>query len=353
MKHVTKHHNDLAREYAAVYYARLSAGDASRSDREGLEDWLARNPGHRDVFSAIDEMSRELGDLEGEARQGVVQRDAPGLADMLEDAARCVARKSRLPAVKPGFLALAAGLLIAIAIPLIYTGGQEETIQPRFIEATPGKRITVDFEDGTRATLASNTRISVQIGKQERRVSVLSGEILLEVARDPSRPFHAVAGAHVVAVTGTVFSLRYRDRAARVTLHEGSLEVSREPYPPGSGPESEPWRMVTMRAGQQLELKDGARLKQLTPDELAASDSWVDGWLHFQDASLQDVVAEFEWHLGRRFVITSHRAARLDVGGSFYIDRLDSVIAALESVLPVDVTEQGEKIVIDYRDKGN
>ena len=96
-----------------------------------------------------------------------------------------------------------------------------------------GEQRAVMLPDGTRMTLNTATRVRVALTKAQRTVSVLQGEALFEVAKDPGRPFVVqVADAHVVA-TGTSFLVRATPRANGggdafgVTLIEGQVIVRR------------------------------------------------------------------------------------------------------------------------------
>ncbi|MBI3347919.1 MAG: FecR domain-containing protein, partial [Burkholderiales bacterium] len=96
-----------------------------------------------------------------------------------------------------------------------------------------GEQRAVMLPDGTRMTLNTATRVRVALTKAQRMLSVLQGEALFEVAKDPDRPFVVqVADVNVVA-TGTSFLIRATPRANGggdafgVTLIEGQVIVRR------------------------------------------------------------------------------------------------------------------------------
>ena len=107
---------------------------------------------------------------------------------------------------------------------------------------------------------------------------------------------------------------------------------------------------ISVGQGEQLLFEKSARPMALGKESLLASAAWRDGWIHVEDSSLADLVRQLEPYSGRPIVLTSQRAAELKVGGSFNVDRLDTVLSALESLLPVHVRHEDNRVLIDYSD---
>jgi transmembrane sensor len=167
------------------------------------------------------------------------------------------------------------------------------------------------------------------------------GEVFLDVAADTARPLSVFVGTHAITVVGTAFEVRSRNRPARITVHEGLVKVG------GTAVDAldEP---VQLRIGQQLVLEPGHMPMELSPDELENSSAWRDGWLHFDNYSLEAVVSALEPYTNKQIIIVSRRAAGLKVGGSFNVDRFDSILTALESALPIEITRHDDRIIIAH-----
>lgn len=351
MHKVTDNHDNDMLEQASAFSARLASGDMRSGTWLGFADWLERDPAHRRLFGAMEELSSALGHLGNDIGRRRVQRVAPGLVEFLEDAERFAAKKKRgTIKISARMLAMAAGLLLVVAVPLIHRGGLNNSSQPWIIETPDSARMTHEFGEGTTLTLGGTSRVSLLAGGSQRQLMLEHGQIHLEVEPGGEVPLQALVDGHVVAVTGTAFSISKRHKGSRVTVFEGEVDVFRKD---GDGPSPGLARSVSLKAGQQLELFGGSPPVDLQTEALRNASSWRDGWLHFENARLEEIVNELEWHMDRRFVIGSDKAAGLPLAGSFNIDRLDTVITALESLLPVEVSESGDLILIDYREFGN
>ena len=85
------------------------------------------------------------------------------------------------------------------------------------------------LEDGTRATLNTDTRLTVRYDEYRRYIELSQGEALFEIAKDARRPFAVqVAGRQVLAL-GTSFLVRRDPGRLAVTLIDGKVSVSDVP----------------------------------------------------------------------------------------------------------------------------
>lgn len=92
-----------------------------------------------------------------------------------------------------------------------------------------GKRATITFSDGTSMYINSGSHVIYpsDFGKDKREILV-EGEVYLEVAKDPTRPFFVKTKKFDVKVLGTTFNVSaYNDdEIASVVLVEGKVEVN-------------------------------------------------------------------------------------------------------------------------------
>jgi transmembrane sensor len=163
-----------------------------------------------------------------------------------------------------------------------------------------GEQQVVVLDDGTRMSLNTDTRVRVDSDSAARKVRVLSGEVLFEVAKDPQRPFVVrVAGSEVVAL-GTVFSVRLGpsvDRsgdALAVTLIEGRVSVGAA----AAGDGVAPARPLMMQPGERIRIARAAGSPaprvtlQMDRQRIDQAIAWTRGEVYFDGASLTDAVAE-------------------------------------------------------------
>jgi transmembrane sensor len=331
-------------EQAAAYHARMAAHDMTPAEWAELEAWINEHPEHRRVFMSIGDLSHSLRILGSDAGKGALRDVAPDLVPVLEDCANTArSAENERRGWQPWRMAIAASVLLAAIVPVLYyvAGSSQPAPEPALHQTAKAERKSVVLGDGSSLVLNAYSRILVTFTDLERRVVLEHGDIYLDVASDATRPFRVVVNTHEITVVGTTFSVRYRDKAARITVVNGRVEVA------GLAPGRREWPLE-LTVGHQLVLKPGNRPVTLTREQLETSSSWRDGWLHFEDERLEAVVRELEPYVNTQIIIADKRAAELKVGGSFFVDDFDSMLTAIESLLPIKLTHENDRIVINY-----
>ncbi|MBO9632733.1 MAG: FecR domain-containing protein [Chitinophagaceae bacterium] len=158
--------------------------------------------------------------------------------------------------------------------------------------ATPrGRQFKVLLPDGSKAWLnaASSLRYPTSFNGSSREVTV-SGEVYLEVAKDPSRPFVVATDnrSMKVEVLGTSFNINAYDDEPSIntTLTEGVVKIG-----DGVGASS-----VVLQPGQQAQVKAGMPVRTV-PVEVNQVLAWKNGVFNFQDASLEKIMRQLaRWY---------------------------------------------------------
>ena len=198
--------------------------------------------------------------------------------------------------------------------------------------------------DGSRAILASNSQITVQLARHHRDVALVQGESIFEVAKDPQRPFAVAVGGYRAVAVGTRFSVRRDRNDLRVVVTEGTVRLDA----PSTDGQSSPSSLLP--AGSVALVHDGSVLvRSLALAEAAQLLGWQDGWLVFRDTPLQDAVAEFNRYNRRKLRIADAEAGALRIGGSFRWDNEDTFVRLLEAGFPVRAEATPTQIVLSSR----
>jgi transmembrane sensor len=136
-----------------------------------------------------------------------------------------------------------------------------------------------------------------------------------------------------VSALGTRFQVRREQDSAVVTLLKGAVEVA----------EGEARR--TLRPNEQARLSADAGIRVGTIDPAQVS-GWLDGWLHFRNTPLSQVVAQANRYSPRKLRLGDSRLAGLELNGNFHIGDSASIAFAVEQILPVRVDDSGPDIVL-------
>jgi transmembrane sensor len=256
-------------EAAFAWVARRDRFGSSPTLDAELEAWLAGDPRRRGAF------------LQAEAAWSLIDRAAQtGPAPRL-----AAARPTRRWAMAGGGGLLAAGLATAWVM-----------LREEAVTTAVGEVRHVPLADGSRMILNTETRASVAMKREVRRVRLADGEAWFHVAKDAERPFVVEAGAVRVRAVGTAFSVRRLPRGAEVLVNEGVVEA----WLVGDDP-----ARTRIAAGQSARVLEGQPIRaRLTEgDEIDRKLAWRAGKIDLDGETLDDAVAQFNRYNRRKLTV--------------------------------------------------
>lgn len=281
---------------AADWAARVDNGPLSAEEQSALDAWLAGD-------------SRRLGAYaKARAVFAHVQRAKALGPDY--DAAAFAAQPVNAPAMPNRRQLWMGGAAAAAAVALTAGVGLQARGQP--FRTKRGEVRLVPLPDGSSMTLNTASRATIDFSATERRVRLIAGEALFDVAKDTARPFLVEAsGMHVRAV-GTSFVVRcLPDKPVEVLVREGVVEVKRE-----AAAVAAPVRLVANT--RAVAAGDSAlEASAVTPAEVSRELVWREGLLAFEDMPLNEAVAEFARYSDTRILIEDSSVGRETVTGLY------------------------------------
>ncbi len=265
----------------------------------------------------------------------------------VDDAFRSFERRIR-PRRSMGFLAVlrhaaAAAAVVAIAV-LWWQVRHEEVriVETRWAECSTayGQTRELTLADGTRLWINAGSRVlyPTDFHGKERRVYI-SGEVCLDVAKDPSRPFCVSADGAEIRVLGTQFNVKsyLGERELTTTLMSGSIEMRL----PGS---EEVYRLTPGKT-LQYDRTSGDISLYTTPEYNYPA--WYRGEFTFHNETLQAIAAELERKFDVRIVIRNPEAAGTRFFAGFVNDEsVDEILAALNIQKQFRIERRGDVIDI-------
>jgi transmembrane sensor len=231
----------------------------------------------------------------------------------------------------------------ATAATLAIAAGVSLQVRSSVFRTKLGEVRLVPLPDGSSMTLNTASRASIDFSDTERRVHLIAGEALFDVARDVKRPFLVEAADTQVRAVGTSFAVRrLRHRPVQVLVREGVVEVKREVT--GAGP---PVRVTANT--RAVAATDGAvDASAITPAEVSRELVWREGLLAFEDMPLERAVAEFARYSDTRIVIEDPAIARETVTGLYMANNPTGFAKAVADALDLQ-TEATSREVRLYR----
>lgn len=314
----------VLRRRASWFLVRLQGDVVRQSDRTAFHKWLAQDPAHGEAFAEVASAVGEFSNLAPEVKRALKER----LASVPSPA-----RFDRRPFLV-GATALAASVLVA--------GAWMFEAAPRTYESALGEHRAFVLRDGSHVELNTDTEIEVRMGLDGRRIRLLRGEALFEVAHDASRPFAVRADGREVRALGTAFVVRMDRDAFEVLVTEGVVSVSDADGLLGGYSE------LRVLAGQHLRATPAdVAITSISLRETERRLAWRDGMARFAGEPLSDVVNEVARYTGASFVIVEPELGDLSVVAHLRASNLDGFVQSLESNFPeLDVSREGTVVTI-------
>lgn len=192
------------------------------------------------------------------------------------------------------------------------------------LRSATGERLQRTLADGSRLGLNSGSAVDILFSARERRIHLLTGELLLDSGHDiADRPLIVQTSAGEIQALGTRFAVLETHGGSRVDLFEGELEL-RPRHAAAS----------RLQAGQRLWFS-AARLGEVERADVNAA-AWNEGRLVAERMPLGRFLAELSRH--RPGVLRCDPAvAALELTGVFPLADTDRVLMALQQSLPIEV----------------
>ena len=181
----------------------------------------------------------------------------------------------------------------------------------------------------------------MQFGPAERRVVLLRGEALFEVAPEPARRFRVAAEGGVSEAVGTAFVVREDGDLVTVAVTHGVVAVASPEAPePSSG------AAVRVARGQQVTYAAGRAPGAPVPADPETAAAWRTGRLILEGTPFLEAMARLERYRPGRIVVLGDAARLRPVSGVFALDRLDEAIDGLAATQGLSVTRITSRLVI-------
>ena len=348
---------------AADWLARRDGGAWTPQDAAALQAWLDADTAHRVAFLRLRAAWDESGRLQA-LGAGWKQAGPPprghwtqpvhghGVAVLESDTAplpappdlrdlRFTPRRREHGGGSPAARAFAALSIAACALFASWGWQSYNRVESTHYRTALGDIQTVSLADGSKTTLASDSRIDVHLSRRERRIELARGEAIFDVAKDPQRPFVVDTGERQVVAVGTRFSVRHDARELRVVVTEGTVRLQ---SPAG---DAKPRPTALLPAGSvALVRDDGVLVRSIPLVDAEQMLDWRDGLLVFRNATLAEAAAEFNRYNARKIEIADAEAGALRIGGSFRWNNAEGFARLLERGFPVHADYAADRIVL-------
>ena len=313
-------------EAAAEWAVRLHAGALSEDAQAQLDQWLAADERHARALRFAEQTWAALGVLALESKPTPHRQRAA-------EARPVPATRRRRPLRWAG---RAAVLSLVLAVGWI--GGPTALIQMQADYRTGAGEIrTVQLDDGSSVELDASSAISIDYDTHERRISLLAGTAVFDVApmgEAETRPFVVQSAGGRTRALGTQFVVGRESRdQAWVGVLQHSVAVSLQ-APPAQGAARH-----TLEESQSARYSAKNGVQALPGFDLNAATGWRRGVLVFDRQPLGQVIEQLNRYRPGQIVLANPALASRQVSGVFRLELLDSALQTLTRELQVQRVE--------------
>ncbi|AIR88119.1 FecR family protein [Pseudomonas cremoricolorata] len=297
--------NDAVLREAANWLVQLD-GSSDAQLQARFHAWLSQSPAHAAAAARLQGQLGALYTLPAHAARNAL-RQAP--------------RTPRPGRVKA--LALALALLPAA---WFATNSYQQGYLFADLSTRSGHWLERELDDGSQLYLDGDSAVDVKFDGGERRVQLLRGEVLVEVAKDP-RPLRVVTPHGSVRALGTRFTVERQDDATLVTMLESTTAID-------SG-----GRTLQLTANQRIRLSPEGPGTVEPVQAQPLEHAWHAHQLLAVDQPLNEVLTRLARHYPG--VLLADRAALLDLRVTVMLPLDDprQALRLLQRTLPIEVSQ--------------
>jgi transmembrane sensor len=218
---------------------------------------------------------------------------------------------------------------------IIYNGTATETVYNTLFNPRGSKVVSLTLNDGTKVWLNSESSLHYPVAfvGNERNVEI-TGEAYFEVAKDATKKFIVTGNGVNTEVLGTHFNVNtYEDESnVKITLLEGSVKI-RKGQATGM-----------LKPGQQAEVS--AAIKVVNGIDTDAVMAWKNGFFHFGNTSIQDLMKQLSRWYDIDIVYKSNIPQR-EFGGEISREANLSQVLKILNESKVKCRLEGSKLIIE------
>ena len=261
------------------------------------------------------------------------------------------------------WVAMAACLVVTVAMSFLMISNnivREDGLVERYVTKV-GEQKTLTLNDGSVITLNTSSQILVDVGGDQRIVTLDRGEAFFNVAPDPERPFSVDLDGRMVTALGTGFNIVRSAEGFTLSVLDGVVAVHKE-----SESASIKSAEVSVAVGEEVPLAgdiqrrfkagmavrfsvEDQSLVAFRPENIEREVDWMSGVLRFENVPFNEVILQLNRYSAKKIVIGDASVMDLKVVGSIKVDDISGGLRMLAKVLPIKVAHEFDQVLIHAR----
>ena len=301
-------------EQAAEWILRLHEEDFSDALRAQFECWKQQNPQHAAAALRMQEVINRL--------QSLREQSAPAKA------ALNAAFNGRKPATqrKQILRALLIAGCLAVPITLVMKSHYPEQWMAD-ISTGPNDWKTQRLADNSTITLSGTTALNVHFDGQERRIELLQGEVLVDVAHDNSRPFFVQTAQGSMRALGTRFVVKRQGDTTVLSMLQSRVAAQ----------SANEQQTLEVGAGSQALIRSDSVELSGAISPASINQAWERHQLVVENQPLPQVLDEISRHRRGHLQFDRKSLADLRISAVLPLDDTDRALQLIAETLPLQI----------------
>lgn len=331
-------------EIAGLWISKINRG-LSKAEQAEYQAWIASDEKNTEAMMSLSALWDDMEDLSR-------------LADIFPEEGLAEAGAGFSKQV----LSIAASLFVVLGVAVFMAQPYFQSGFEKTYETSIGEQSMVSLSDGSELVLNTNSLVTVEYDDDHRLVTLLRGEMHIDVAHDEFRPLSVKAGTRVVQAVGTAFNIELlEDQKFELIVTDGEVRVgdldtfekvlasalsSQSRRSKGAEKRNNsirlPEQALSISEGQKIRIGGSKRLDahvaevaQVAEEDISIELSWRQGNLVFNGESLAMVIDEIGRYTSTEFQFESDEIKNVRIAGTFKAGDITGLLIALDDTFDV------------------
>lgn len=213
----------------------------------------------------------------------------------------------------------------------------EKEIQYAEVSTTFGEKKEWTLPDGSKVELNACTTIKYpnQFEGKERKIELM-GEAYFQISKNEKKPFVVHTAGFNVKVLGTKFNVKAypENEIASVSVENGKVQVDL------------PEAMARLTANEQIQINSFSHEYAKRKEDYRNATAWMQSKLHYDNASLHDVIKDLERYYNCRFKFAPNQTFNYRFSGEHDNKSIQSVLQSIEYTTGIKSKKEGKYILL-------
>ena len=329
---------------AAEWVLTMNEGSLSDDTLAQWRSWIDSSAEHRQVY---EKMSTLWGVADGLASETALAADLPSdKPNAVNSGTSNIVELPRKPLTRWLYQGMAAAAVAVFSVYFLMTPEQPMSAVPlagiSAMQTTYGEHAQYTLTDGSTVELGADSRLKIFYTAAERRIQLVKGEALFDVAKNTERPFIVAAGGGRYRALGTVFNVEMTRGQSTLTVVEGVVQARANSSTVAYNGSNYP----RLTAGESVAVTSTGIIGEVVEIDPNMIVDWRSGRLTFIDKPLSRVFDRINRYRELPIMVDP-KLKDLRYTGSVQQDSIDTLLEVLPEVFPVAVVHEREGVYIN------